>query len=46
VGGWIEQARQLAKSQPGSDCVAKNFHAEIADCAHFYEWNARVQVSE
>jgi len=44
VGGWIEQAKALAKQQPGTDCVAKGF-PEIKDCEHFYEWNARVQIT-
>ena len=45
VGGWIEQARKLAAQQPGNDCVAKHFETEIRDCAHFYEWNAKVQIT-
>ena len=42
VGGWIEQAKALAKQQPGVDCVAKGF-PEITNCEAFYEWNAKVQ---
>jgi alpha-N-acetylglucosaminidase len=41
VGGWIEQARNLAAQQPGTDCHAKGFGADELDpkdCAHFYEW--------
>ena len=47
VGGWIEQAKKLAVAQPGTDCTpALHFtRGEIADCAHFYEWNARVQIT-
>ena len=47
VGGWIEQAKKLAVAQPGTDCTpALHFtRSEIADCAHFYEWNARVQIT-
>lgn len=37
VGGWLEQAKQLAAAQPGQDCIAKGF-PEITDCTHFYEW--------
>ena len=47
VGGWIAQAKKLAAAQPGTDCApAAHFsRGEIADCAHFYEWNARVQIT-
>ena len=44
VGGWIEQAKALAAQQPGTDCVAKGF-PEITSCEHFYEWNAKVQIT-
>jgi len=44
VGGWIEQAKALAAGQPGTDCVAKGF-PEITTCSHFYEWNAKVQIT-
>jgi alpha-N-acetylglucosaminidase len=42
VGGWIEQARNLAGNT--TDCIADGF-PEITDCPHFYEWNARVQIT-
>jgi alpha-N-acetylglucosaminidase len=45
VGGWIAQAKKLAKAQGGADCIAEHFTAEIQNCGHFYEWNARVQIT-
>lgn len=45
VGGWIAQAKKLAKAQGGKDCEAKGFTREIKNCEHFYEWNARVQIT-
>ena len=45
VGGWIEQAKKLAKEQGGDDCLAKDFTKQIKNCDHFYEWNARVQIT-
>lgn len=45
MGGWIAQAKKLAQDQGGVDCNAKNFEREITTCEHFYEWNARVQIT-
>lgn len=45
VGGWIAQSKKLANEQGGADCMAKNFAEEIKSCEHFYEWNARVQIT-
>ena len=42
VGPWIESAREWGGV--GSDCHATAAPV-VADCPHFYEWNARVQIT-
>lgn len=43
LGSWIRSARALGKNG-SSDCIADGF--EIGpNCADFYEWNARVQLT-
>ena len=41
----MDFAFKMMNWQPGADCVAKGFHSEIKDCEHYYEWNARVQIT-
>ena len=42
VGPWIESAR--AWGLKGNDCLAASA-PDVTDCPHFYEWNARVQIT-
>jgi len=43
LGSWIEMARRWGSS--ASDCVDTGYAAIDGDCPHFYEWNARVQLT-
>lgn len=48
LGPWIEMARALAAPQD-TDCTESTPTARvptpIKDCKHFYEWNARCQIT-
>lgn len=43
LGPWIESARDWGVI--GDDCYAAAAPEDIIDCPHFYEWNARVQIT-
>ena len=48
LGSWIEMARNLAAAANGTDCTgaaASNVPSEVQGCAHFYEYNARCQLT-
>jgi len=42
LGPWLSWARSFAGQ--ATDCVAEGY-AAIRNCAEFYEWNARVQIT-
>lgn len=47
LGSWLQMARALAAAANGSDCTGAgtNVPAEVVGCAHFYEYNARSQLT-
>ena len=48
LGSWLAMARRLAAAANGTDCVgeaAPGVPVEVKDCEHFYEWNARAQLT-
>jgi alpha-N-acetylglucosaminidase len=44
LGPWIEMAKDFAKAYGAEDCTHTGYET-ITDCAKFYEWNARVQLT-
>ena len=43
---WLESARQWSSTGKDSDCSAAAVSPDdVKDCSHFYEWNARVQIT-
>ena len=44
LGPWIEMAKKFADVYGTDDCTDTGYDA-ISDCAAFYEWNARVQLT-
>jgi alpha-N-acetylglucosaminidase len=44
LGPWLAAARAWGSSNAG-DCLATDFAEIGSDCANFYEWNARVQLT-
>jgi alpha-N-acetylglucosaminidase len=54
LGSWLAMARAFAANNTASnatdtelytDCVAQGFEDAVKGCAHFYEWNARTQIT-
>jgi len=47
LGSWLEMARALAAVANGSDCTGAgtNVPPEVVGCEHFYEYNARCQLT-
>eukprot|EP00943_MAST-04B_sp_MAST-4B-sp1_P005917 g5917.t1 len=43
IGPWIEMAKALV-NKGDDDCIATGFPS-VVGCTHFYEWNARVQLT-
>eukprot|EP00756_Hemistasia_phaeocysticola_P064325 Hpha_TRINITY_DN7710_c0_g1::TRINITY_DN7710_c0_g1_i1::g.85521::m.85521/K01205/NAGLU; alpha-N-acetylglucosaminidase len=43
LGPWLQMARGLVSNR-STDCVATQAPV-VTDCAHFYEWNARCQIT-
>jgi len=44
LGPWLEMAKAFAVEYGNDDCAADGYPT-IVDCATFYEWNARVQLT-
>ena len=44
LGPWLEMAKAFGKNSDADDCVADGYPSVIG-CTHFYEWNARVQLT-
>eukprot|EP00939_MAST-03C_sp_MAST-3C-sp1_P001224 g1224.t1 len=45
LGSWIDMARRWGTSAESTDCVDTGYPIIDGDCEHFYEWNARVQLT-
>eukprot|EP00658_Telonema_sp_P-2_P047919 TRINITY_DN3647_c0_g1_i2.p1 TRINITY_DN3647_c0_g1~~TRINITY_DN3647_c0_g1_i2.p1 ORF type:complete len:691 (+),score=111.68 TRINITY_DN3647_c0_g1_i2:158-2230(+) len=44
LGPWLEAAKLFATDPKATDCIDTGYET-IVDCARFYEWNARVQLT-
>ena len=44
LGPWLSMAKRFAASYGAEDCIDTGYES-ITDCARFYEWNARVQLT-
>ena len=44
LGSWLKMARQFA-GDGAEDCTPANAGPLVTNCAEFYEWNARIQLT-